>query len=249
MIVTRDAALRARIEIDEVEADAVARDHHEPLDALQAGRGHQRREVVQPVEVAQQLRPQRAHVRGRGTPTRRRALRAASRESARRSSDPSSLTTSRVTPTLNRSSCMPYDRFSFTTGKGHAVTEQIVVGELPVGGTEPLISSAIPWGDLLFLSGRAPIDTSTMEVVSDDFEEQARDVLDRSATRFAEAGSGSSTCSASSATCSTPRTSARGTRSGRSTFPPPRPVRTTIVTGFTVPRMLIEIEVTAGIPS
>ena len=33
------------------------------------------------------------------------------------------------------------------------------------------------------------------------------------------------------------------------TFPAPRPVRTTITTGFTVPGMLIEIEVTAGIPS
>jgi 2-iminobutanoate/2-iminopropanoate deaminase len=32
-------------------------------------------------------------------------------------------------------------------------------------------------------------------------------------------------------------------------FPAPRPVRTTIVTGFTVPGMLIEVEVTAGIPS
>jgi 2-iminobutanoate/2-iminopropanoate deaminase len=33
------------------------------------------------------------------------------------------------------------------------------------------------------------------------------------------------------------------------TFPAPRPVRTTITTGFTVPGMLVEVEVTAGIPS
>ena len=32
-------------------------------------------------------------------------------------------------------------------------------------------------------------------------------------------------------------------------FPAPRPVRTTIVTGFAVPGMLIEVEVTAGIPA
>ena len=32
-------------------------------------------------------------------------------------------------------------------------------------------------------------------------------------------------------------------------FTSPRPVRTTIVTGFTVPGMLIEIEATAGIPT
>ena len=33
------------------------------------------------------------------------------------------------------------------------------------------------------------------------------------------------------------------------TFPAPRPLLTTITTGFTVPGMLVEVEVTAGIPS
>ena len=65
-----------------------------------------------------------------------------------------------------------------------------VVGELPVGGDAPLISGAVRWGDLLFLSGRAPIDTRTMEVVSDDFEVQARDVLRQIGETLAEAGSG-----------------------------------------------------------
>lgn len=32
-------------------------------------------------------------------------------------------------------------------------------------------------------------------------------------------------------------------------FPAPRLVRTTITTGFVVPDMLVEVEVTAGIPS
>ena len=32
-------------------------------------------------------------------------------------------------------------------------------------------------------------------------------------------------------------------------FPPPRPARTTVVCDFTVPGMLIEIEVTAGLAS
>ena len=59
------------------------------------------------------------------------------------------------------------------------MTRRVVVGELPVGGSEPLISSAIRWGDLLFLSGRAPIDTTTMEVVSSDFGVQARSVMDQ----------------------------------------------------------------------
>ena len=43
-------------------------------------------------------------------------------------------------------------------------------------------------------------------------------------------------------------TSTSGTRIWAEYFPAPRPVRTTIVTGFTVPGMLVEVEVTAGIP-
>jgi len=129
------------------------------------------------------------------------------------------------------------------------MTERIVVGELPVGGSEPLISSAIRWGDLLFLSGRAPIDTTTMEVVSTDFAEQARNVLDQIVATLAEAGS---------APEHVLRVQCYLLQAGdfdawntlwAEYFPAPRPVRTTIVTGFTVPGMLIEVEVTAGIPS
>jgi 2-iminobutanoate/2-iminopropanoate deaminase len=129
-----------------------------------------------------------------------------------------------------------------------SMAERIVVGELPVGGQEPLISSAIRWGDLLFLSGRAPLDPSTFRIVSSDFEEQARSVLDQILASLAEAGS-------------TPEHVLRvqcylleasdfdaWNRIWAEYFPAPRPVRTTIVTGFTVPGMLIEVEVTAGIP-
>jgi len=128
------------------------------------------------------------------------------------------------------------------------MTERIVVGELPVGGQEALISSAIRWGDLLFLSGRAPLDPSTLRIVSSDFEEQARSVLDQILASLAEAGS-------------TPEHVLRvqcylleasdfdaWNRIWAEYFPAPRPVRTTIVTGFAVPGMLIEVEVTAGIP-
>src|SRR5438105_15427783 len=79
--------------------------------------------------------------------------------------EPSGRRTSRVTPIRN-GACWsvrtPYDRFSQTSGGGSEMTDRVIVGELPVGGTEPLISSAVRWGDLLFLSGRAPIDTTTM---------------------------------------------------------------------------------------
>ena len=127
--------------------------------------------------------------------------------------------------------------------------EKVVVGALPVGGTEPLISSAVRWGDLLFLSGRAPIDVSTMEVVSDDFEAQAREVLRQIAESLAEAGTGWEHVLRVQCYLADADDFAAWNRIWAETFPAPRPVRTTIVTGFTVPGMLIEVEVTAGIPS
>ncbi len=128
------------------------------------------------------------------------------------------------------------------------MTKRVVVGELPVGGTEPLISSAVRWGDLLFLSGRAPIDTGTMEVVSSDFGVQARDVLDQILASLAEAGSGPEHVLRVQCYLLDPAHFGEWNGLWASTFPAPRPVRTTIVTGFTVPGMLIEVEVTAGIP-
>lgn len=118
-----------------------------------------------------------------------------------------------------------------------------------MGGSEPLISSAVRWGDLLFLSGRAPIDTSTMEVVSDDFEEQARAVLRDIDVSLREAGSGPEHVLRVQCYLGSAHDFSTWNRLWAEYFPAPRPVRTTIVTGFTVPRMLIEIEVTAGIPS
>jgi 2-iminobutanoate/2-iminopropanoate deaminase len=129
------------------------------------------------------------------------------------------------------------------------VTERIVVGELPVGGRGPLISSAIRWGDLLFLSGRAPIDTATLKVVSTDFESQARNVLDQITASLAEAGSGPEHVLRVQCYLLEASDFDVWNRVWAEYFPAPRPVRTTIVTGFTVPGMLIEVEVTAGIPT
>jgi 2-iminobutanoate/2-iminopropanoate deaminase len=129
------------------------------------------------------------------------------------------------------------------------MTDRVIVGELPVGGTEPLISSAVRWGDLLFLSGRAPIDTTTMQVVSDDFTAQARNVLDQIMASLAEAGSGPEHVLRVQCYLSNAGNFALWNTLWAEYFPAPRPVRTTIVTGFTVPGMLVEVEVTAGIPA
>jgi 2-iminobutanoate/2-iminopropanoate deaminase len=127
--------------------------------------------------------------------------------------------------------------------------KKVAVGALPVGGSEPLISSAVRWGDLLFLSGRAPIDASTLEVVSDDFEVQARDVVRQIGESLAEAGSGFEHVLRVQCYLLRAEDFAAWNRIWAETFPAPRPVRTTITTGFTVAGMLVEVEVTAGIPS
>jgi enamine deaminase RidA (YjgF/YER057c/UK114 family) len=129
------------------------------------------------------------------------------------------------------------------------MTERIVIGELPVGGREPLISSAVRWGDLLFLSGRAPIDTTTMEIVSTDFTEQAQNVVDQVMATLAEAGSGPEHVLRVQCYLLHAEDFGAWNALWAASFPSPRPVRTTIVTGFAVPGMLIEVEVTAGIPS
>jgi 2-iminobutanoate/2-iminopropanoate deaminase len=127
------------------------------------------------------------------------------------------------------------------------VSKREQLGGLPAGGTAPLISSAIRWGDLLFLSGRAPIDTETMQVVSDDFDKQARSVLDQIVESLREAGSGPEQVLRVQCYLANAGDFAAWNRHWGEYFPPPRPVRTTIVTAFTVPGMLIEVEVTAGI--
>jgi 2-iminobutanoate/2-iminopropanoate deaminase len=129
------------------------------------------------------------------------------------------------------------------------VTRRTIVGELPVGGTEPLIASAVRWGDLLFLSGRAPIDTSTLQVVATDFTTQARDVLDTIMASLAQAGSGPEHVLRVNCFLLDAADAGTWNELWAEYFPAPRPARTTVLADFVVPGMLIEVEVTAGIPA
>lgn len=129
------------------------------------------------------------------------------------------------------------------------MTERVVVGELPVGGQEPLIASAVRWGDLLLLSGRAPIDVTTLEVVSTNFREQTRDVLDTIMASLAEAGSGPEHVLRVVCYLLDAKYAREWNELWAEYFPPPRPARTTVVADFAVQGMLVEVEVTAGIPS
>jgi 2-iminobutanoate/2-iminopropanoate deaminase len=122
------------------------------------------------------------------------------------------------------------------------------VGGVAVGGAEPLFSSAVRWGDLLFLAGRAPVNPETMELVSERFEEQARAVLEDIVQALAEAGSGMQHVLRVLCYLTDPGDFAAWNRVWAEYFPVPAPVRTTVVTGLVVEGMLIELEVTAGIP-
>jgi 2-iminobutanoate/2-iminopropanoate deaminase len=128
------------------------------------------------------------------------------------------------------------------------MTERVTYSGLPVGGTEPLIASATRFGDLLFLSGRAPIDTGALEVVSDDFEAQARLVLDEIVATLREAGSSPQHVLRVECYLTDPADFDAWNRLWAEYFPAPRPARTTIVAGFVLPRMKIEVQVTAGVP-
>jgi 2-iminobutanoate/2-iminopropanoate deaminase len=116
-----------------------------------------------------------------------------------------------------------------------------------LGGTESVISDAVRFGDLLFLSGRAPIDPSTMRVVPGGFEEQARVVLHDIGGVLSAAGSSWDHVLRIQCFLADASDFPAWNRLWCERFVAPRPARTTVVAGFTVPGMLIELEVTAGV--
>ena len=116
-----------------------------------------------------------------------------------------------------------------------------------MGGTEPLISDAVEANGILFLSGRADVDPATLQLRSDDFTSQARGVLADIERVLEEAGSSLAQVLRVECYLANPSDFASWNTVFAETFQPPRPARTTLVAGFAVPRMLIEIQVTAAV--
>jgi len=114
-----------------------------------------------------------------------------------------------------------------------------------LGSGDPVISDAVRVGDLLFLSGRAPVDPATLQLVADGFEEQARSVLLDIGTVLESAGSTWDDVVRVQCFLADAEDFASWNRIWSERFGPPRPARTTVVAGFTVPGMLIELEVVA----
>jgi 2-iminobutanoate/2-iminopropanoate deaminase len=118
-----------------------------------------------------------------------------------------------------------------------------------MGGDSPVISDAVRFGDLLFLSGRAAVDPATLEVVGATFEEQAEVVLRDIGAVLEAAGAGWGHVLRIECFLADGADFPAWNRIWRERFDPPRPARTTVVTKFAVPNILIELQVTAGLPS
>jgi 2-iminobutanoate/2-iminopropanoate deaminase len=131
-----------------------------------------------------------------------------------------------------------YRRQSILLGKGTT---------LDTGLDGPLMSDAIRWGDLLFLSGRAAVDPATGALRAQDFEGQLQIVLDDALSVLAEAGSGTDQVLRVECWLADAADFAAWNAGYAATFPPPRPARTTLVAGLPLPGLLVELQLTAAI--
>jgi 2-iminobutanoate/2-iminopropanoate deaminase len=127
--------------------------------------------------------------------------------------------------------------------------DHITIGSgLSMGGGEPVISDAVRSGGLLFLSGRAAVDPVTLEVVSDSFDEQVAVVLREVGEVLEAAGAGWSDVLRVECFLADAGDFAAWNEAWCERFEPPRPARMTLVAGFAMPGILIEIQVTARVP-
>ena len=123
----------------------------------------------------------------------------------------------------------------------------VVMGSDPSG--TPLMADAVRWGDVLYLSGRAAVDPETLRLRPGGFEAQAAAVLDDIGTVLAAGGSGFEHVLRVECYLADAGDFGAWNRVFRERFPTSPPARTTLVTGFAVDGLLIELQVTAGVPS
>ena len=111
------------------------------------------------------------------------------------------------------------------------------------------MSDAIRWGDLLFLSGRAAVDPGSGEARGEDFETQCAVVLEDVAAVLTAAGSDLAHVLRVECWLADPADFGAWNEAFTRAFPDPRPARTTTIGTLPLPGLLVELQVTAGIPS
>ncbi|HTT95358.1 MAG TPA: RidA family protein [Solirubrobacterales bacterium] len=110
------------------------------------------------------------------------------------------------------------------------------------------MADAVRWGDLLYLSGRAAVEPGTMRLRPGGFEAQAAAVLDDVAAVLEAGGSGLEHVLRVECFLADAADFHAWNRIWRGRFPASPPARTTVVTGFGVEGLLIELQVVAGVP-
>ena len=116
-------------------------------------------------------------------------------------------------------------------------------------GAPPLMADAVRWGDLLFLSGRAAVEPGTLRLRPGGFDAQATAVVNDVAAVPEAGGSGLEHVLRVECFLAEAEDFEAWNRVWRSRFPSAPPARTTVVTGFGVEGILIELQVVAGVPS
>jgi 2-iminobutanoate/2-iminopropanoate deaminase len=132
-------------------------------------------------------------------------------------------------------------------GRTRVTTGNQAFGGVVVGGAGPLFPAAVRHGDLLFLSGQAPIDPTTKSLCANDFATQAAFVMDSIGQTLASAGANLADVLRVECILADAEDFAGWNELYARVFPPPRPARTTFVASFVVPGMLLEVQVTAGL--
>ena len=115
------------------------------------------------------------------------------------------------------------------------------------GGGGQIFPDAVRFGNLVILSGRGPVDPATLKVREGGFEEQARSVLADVGAVLEAAGSRWDHVLRVECFLADAADFQAWNRVWSEHFTPPRPARTTVVTGFGVPGMLVELQVIAGV--
>jgi len=129
-----------------------------------------------------------------------------------------------------------------------APARQVVRLGPPTGGPADLISPAVRYGDLVFVSGQAGLDPATMRVVSDDVADQARAALDQLAAILEAAGTSLGNVLHLECYLAEAADFATWNAVYAGYFPVEPPARTTLVVGFAVPGMRIEVGAVAAVP-
>lgn len=111
------------------------------------------------------------------------------------------------------------------------------------------MADAVRWGDLLLLSGRAAVEPGTLRLRPGGFDAQAAAVLADLGAVLEAGGSGFEHVLRVECYLADAADFGAWNRIFRERFPDSPPARTTVVTGFAVEGLLIELQVTAGVPA